>query len=104
MNRARFNFFELVRFFADIDDLTHSNVPPLQQTNRLFSAWFSFGIGTLRTRMKRVFTQNIAVCFDACDAPTSMETLGGDSVMLSCVLIDPGHLQPLVRIQFMGRN
>ena len=33
-----------------------------------------------------------------------METLGGDSVMLSCVLIDPGHLQPLVRIQFMGRN
>src|SRR5437879_37652 len=86
MNRARFYFFQPVRFLADIDDLTHSNVPSLQQAYSLPSTWLSLGIGTLRPRMEGVFTQDIAVYLDACDAPTSMETLSHNPEMLSGVL------------------
>src|SRR5437588_2663530 len=103
MNYSRFDFFELIRFLADIDDLTDSNMPPLQQTNSLSSTWFSFGIGTLCPWMKRVFTENISVGLDASDAPASVETLRRNFISLSCVLIDPWHLQPALRVRFIGR-
>ncbi len=104
MNQARFYFFELVRFFADVNDLTNTNVAPLQQADSLFSTRFSSRIGALRPRMKRIFTQNIAIRLDACNAPTPVEALRRNSVMLSSVLIDPGHLQPAARIQFIWRD
>src|SRR6266851_6075352 len=104
MNCARFYFFEQVRFSADVNDLTNTNVAPLQQADSLFSTRFSSRVGTLRPRMKRIFTQNIAVGLDACNAPTPVEALRRNSVMLSTVLIDPGHLQPAARIQFIWRD
>jgi hypothetical protein len=75
MNDPRFDFFKLVRFFTDINDLTHSNVPSLQETDSLSSAWLPFAISALRSRMECILAQNVAVSLYACNAPASVETL-----------------------------
>src|SRR6266536_1516337 len=104
MNCARFYFFDPVRFFADIDDLIHLNVSSSQQAYCLFATRLSLSIGALRPRMKFIFTQNIAVRLDSCCEPSAVKALGGNLIVLSGVLIDPGHLSPAARIQFIGRN
>ena len=50
MNCAGFYYFEPVRFFANIDDLTDPNVSPLEQANSLPTARLAFGIGTSQVR------------------------------------------------------
>ena len=49
-------FFEAVGLLAYIDDLSHPNVPPLQQTDCLPAARLAFGVGALRPRMEFIFT------------------------------------------------
>ncbi len=104
MNCARFYFFEPVRFFADIDDLIHLNVPSPQQPYCLFATRLSLSIGALRPRMKFIFTQNIAVGLDSGYQPSSVKALGRNLIVLSCLLIDPWHLSPAAGIQFIRRN
>jgi len=63
MNRAPFDFFELVRFFADVNDLADLNVASVQKSHSLFSARLSASIGALRTWMEYIYTQDIAILF-----------------------------------------
>jgi len=104
MNRARFHFFELVRFSANVNDLADSNVPSVQQPDSLFSAGLSVDIGTLRSRMERIFMQDIAVSFHSCNAPAAVETFSRNSILLSRVLIDPGHLELATGVPIIYRD
>jgi hypothetical protein len=98
MNCARFDFFKPVCFSSDIDDLTHSNVPAVQQAYSLFTPGFSSGIGTLRSWVEFVFAQDVAVRLNSPHVPTTMEAFCRNSVLVSRGLIDPRHLEPAIRI------
>jgi hypothetical protein len=44
VNHPRFNFFQAVRFLANVFDLVDANVSALQQPDRLLAARFAVGV------------------------------------------------------------
>ena len=72
MNYARFNFFEPVRFLADVDDPFDPYVSSAQQPEGLLAAGLSLRIRALPTEMELLLAQNFAVSLYACDASTAV--------------------------------
>ena len=72
MNQACFDFFQAVRFLADVLDPIDVNVTPLQQSNGLFTASRSVRIGTLRFRMVLVLARNFVIRLHARGLPVSV--------------------------------
>lgn len=104
MNCARFHFLELVRFFTDIDYLIDSNMPSLQQPHSLFSARFSLNVGGLRSRMERIFIQDVTVRFHSRGVAISVKALRRNSVFLPRVLVNPGHFEPATEVWIISRD
>jgi hypothetical protein len=59
MNYARFNFFEPVRFFADVDDSFDPYVSLAQQPEGLLAAGLSLSIRAVRAVMEFILAQNM---------------------------------------------
>jgi hypothetical protein len=104
MNYARFNFFNPVRFFADIDDSFDPYVSSAQQPEGLLAAGFSLCIRTFSAEMELLLAQNFAVSLYACYASSAVEALCRDLILCSRVLVDPRQINPAVRIEYVRRN
>jgi hypothetical protein len=83
MNYSRFDFFEPVRLFADVDDSFYPYMSPAQQPNGLLAAGLSLRICALRAGMVFVLAQNFRVRLYPCDAPAAMEALRRDLILFS---------------------
>jgi hypothetical protein len=63
VNYARFDFYEPVRFSADVDDSFDAHVSSAEQTEALLAAGLSFGIRALGTGMEFIFAQTSPYLF-----------------------------------------
>jgi hypothetical protein len=61
-------------------------------------------IGALHFGMVFVFYENIAIRLDASGVATAMMAGSGDPIFLARVLINLFLLEPLPRIEFIGRD
>jgi hypothetical protein len=104
VNYARFDFFQSVRFPADIDDSFDPHVPSAQQPNGLLAAGLSLCIRALRAEMEFVLAQNFPVRLYPRHAPTAVEPFRRDLILRSGVLVDPGQINPAGRIEYVRRN
>ncbi len=82
MNYARFYFFEPVRFLADVDDSFDAHMSSEQQPEGLFAAGLSLCIRALRAGMEFILAENFPVRLYSCHAPTAMEALRRDRILL----------------------
>src|SRR5271166_380897 len=98
MNRASFNLFQVVGFFADVLDLIDGHVSSLHQPDGLLTAWTPSCVRTLRFGMEFVFSQHFTVSLYPRRPATPVVTRCGDAVAYPRILVDPIFLEPLLRI------
>ena len=104
MNYARFDFFEPVRFLADVDDSFDADVSSAQQPEGLLAAGLSFRIRALRAGVEFILAQNLTIRLYPRDDPSTVEALRCDLVLCSRVLVDPRQINPAVRIEYVRCN
>ena len=102
MNRARLNFFKLIRLPADVDDLAHGHVSALKQPDRLLVGRLTRRIRALRLGVPFVFLEHFAIGFHAGDATRPVVALSRDAIGLAAVLIDPLDRGPAFGILVLG--
>ena len=83
MNYACFDFFEPVRFSADIDYSFDLYASSAQQPDSLFTARLSPRVRALCAGMEFVLAKCFTICLHACNAPAAMEALCRDLVLCS---------------------